>query len=126
MRKRPISVAVAGWVFIAAGICGLVYHAKEFDIQHPLAADFLLVSFIRLLAILLGAFTLRGRNWARWGLVVWLGYHVGLSFFHPLDELIVHAVLFVAVLYVLYRPAASAYFRGVPPAANPSKPGDGS
>jgi hypothetical protein len=74
--------------------------------------DVLWVSFVRLLAILFGVFTLRGGNWARWGLVVWLGYHVILSVLHTPLELIMHSVLFAAVLYFLFRPQASAYFRG--------------
>ena len=64
-----------------------------------------------LLAIIGGVFTLRGRNWARWLCAVWMGGHVILSLFHSRWELLVHSLLFAAVLYVFFRPAASAYFR---------------
>ncbi|MBI2479112.1 MAG: hypothetical protein HYV60_10910 [Planctomycetia bacterium] len=112
MRKRPLSITVIGWIFVAAGLVGLAYHATEFKAEHPFAAEFLGVCFVRLLAIVCGAFVLRGSNWARWGLVVWLGYHVILSVLHTPLELAVHGLLFVAVFYFLFRPQASAYFRG--------------
>ena len=112
MSKRPRSITVISWIFAAAGVVGLAYHATEFKADHPFDNDFLWVCFIRLLAILCGIFTLRGRNWARWGLVVWLGYHVVLSVLHTPFELFVHGLLFAAVLYFLFRPRASAYFRG--------------
>lgn len=112
MSKRPRSITVISWIFIAAGVVGLTYHATEFKAQRPFDYDILWVSLVRLLAILCGVFMLRGSNWARWGLVVWLGYHVILSFLHTPVELLVHSLLFVAVLYFLFRPRASAYFRG--------------
>ncbi len=111
MSKRPHAITVIGWLFIAAGIVGLSYHATEFNARRPLHSDFLWVCLIRLLAILCGVFLLRGRNWARWGLVVWLGYHVMLSLLHTPFGLLVHSVLFAVVLYFLFYPPASTYFQ---------------
>lgn len=121
MSNRPRSITVISWIFIAAGAVGLSYHATEFKAQRAFEPDLLWVGFVRLLAILCGVFLLRGRNWARWALVVWLGYHVGLSLLHKPFELIVHGLLFAVVLYFLFRPQASAYFRGAPPLAQPPK-----
>jgi len=112
MNKRPRSVTVVSWLFIAAGVVGLTYHATEFKAQRPFDSELLWVCFVRLLAIVCGTFMLRGRNWARWGAVVWLGYHVILSVLHSPFELLTHSLLFIAVLYFLCRPRASAYFRG--------------
>jgi hypothetical protein len=112
MSQRPRSITVIGWLFVAAGAVGLVYHATEFDAQHPFAYDVLWVCGVRLLAILCGIFLLRGRNGARWGLAIWLGYHVFLSVLHTPFELFVHGLLFATVLYFLFRPRASAYFLG--------------
>jgi hypothetical protein len=112
MRGRPRSITVIGWMFIAAGVVGLGYHATEFKAHRPFDPDYLLVSFVRLLAILGGVFVLRGRNWARWLLIVWIGYHVASGVLHTPFELIVHALLFAAVLYFLFRPRVSEYFRG--------------
>jgi O-antigen ligase len=63
-------------------------------------------------------FMLYGFNWARWLLVVWIAFHVILSGLHSQFELLVHSLLFAVVLYFLFRPEASAYFRrtsGEPP-----------
>jgi len=114
MNRRPLSVTVISWLFIAAGAIGLAYHLTEFKGQFEYGLA--LVSLVRLLAILSGLFMLRGSNWARWLLLVWILYHVILSAFHSLSELAIHSLLLVVVAYFLLRPKASAYFRKhVPP-----------
>jgi hypothetical protein len=118
MPRRPLSVTLVGWLFIAAGTAGIVYHAPEFDVRRPFGAHLLLAFLVRLLAIVGGAALLRGHNWARWLLIVWLAYHVVLSAFHSPPELVMHAVLAVVIGYVLFRPAATAYFRQGPDNAN--------
>src|SRR5438093_11252577 len=122
MNKRPRSIAVISWIFIAfgciallAGLLPLVDEAAsqrlaEFIAQRPV--EFGLVWIARILAILSGAFVLYGFNWARWLLVIWMGYHVVLSALHSPLELFVHSLLFATILYFLFRPQASAYFRG--------------
>ena len=112
MRRRPLSITIIGWLFVGAGTIGLVYHATEFKIQRPVEYDVIWVCIVRLLAILSGVFLLRGSNWARWLLLVWLAYHVILSAFHSLFELAMHGLLLGVIAYFLFRPQASAYFRG--------------
>jgi hypothetical protein len=112
MTQRPLSVTVIAWLFIVAGTVGLVYHATEFKIDGPFQYELVLVCLIRLFAIVCGVFLLRGRDWARWGILIWIAYHVVLSAFHPLSELVMHSLLFVVVAWFLLRPRASAYFRG--------------
>jgi hypothetical protein len=124
MNKRPLSITVISWIFVVAGVVGVAYHAVSFKAERPMAGEFLWVCLVRLLAILCGVFTLRGSNWARWGLVVWLGYHVILSVLHTPFELVVHSLLFAAVLYFLFRPQASAYFRGTLPPSHLPKSDD--
>jgi hypothetical protein len=109
MYKRPLSVTIIGWIFIAAGIVGFAHHVTEF--KTPFEYELVWVCLLRLLAILGGVFVLRGSNWARWLLLVWIAYHVILSAFHPLSELVVHGLLFVIIGYLMFRPQASAYFR---------------
>ena len=112
MNKRPRSITVIGWLFIATGVIGLGYHATEFKADRPFQYDVGWVCFVRLLAILCGVFVLCGSNWARWALLGWIAYHVVLSAFHSLSELAMHTLLFALVAYFLLRPQASAYFRG--------------
>jgi 4-hydroxybenzoate polyprenyltransferase len=114
MNRRPLSVTVISWLFVAVGAIGLAYHVPEF--KRLFEYDLVLGSLVRLLAILSGLFMLRGSNWARWLLLVWIVYHVILSAFHSLSELAMHSLLLVVVAYFLLRPKASAYFRKhVPP-----------
>src|SRR5262245_4461100 len=108
MNKRPLSITIIGFVLIAVELVGLVYHASEFNLQ---SSQFLLASFLRLLAVIGGVFLLLGRNWARWLVAAWMGFHVILSFLHKPFEVVVHGVFFVALLFFLFRRAASLFFR---------------
>jgi len=112
MNKRPLSVTIIGCIFIAAGVIGFAYHVPEFKTLHPFPYEIVWGFSVRLLAVLGGVFVLRRHNWARWLLLAWIAFHVILSAFHSLSELIVHGLLFAVVVYVLFRPRASAYFRG--------------
>ena len=97
-------------VYIAAGVIGLAYHFSEWRAPHPFHSDIWWISLVRLLAIVAGVFMLPGRNWARWLAVAWIGFHVVLSAFHPVMELVFHVALFVVIVYVLFRPASRNFF----------------
>ena len=112
MIKRPLSVTIIGCLFVAAGTVGLAYHATEFTSDRPFQYELVLVCLVRLLAIVCGAFMLRGHNWARWGLLVWIAYHVVLSAFHAVSEFVMHGLLLAVIAWFLLRPRVSAYFRG--------------
>jgi len=115
MSKRPHSITVISWIFVAAGVSGLAYHATEFKPQRPFQYDVVWVCLVRLLAIACGVFMLRGRKWARCLLLIWIAYHVILSSVHSLSQLVVHGLLFAVIACFLFRPGASAYFRGARP-----------
>ncbi|MFA6542238.1 MAG: hypothetical protein WCT99_11600 [Bacteroidota bacterium] len=57
-----------------------------------------------------GIVMLRGANWGRRLLVVWMAYHVGLSYFHSWAQTAMHAVLLVVIAFVLFRPNANRFF----------------
>jgi uncharacterized membrane protein len=111
MNKRPLSITIISWIFIVTGGIGLVYHLTELNVQHPFENDMVWVCSVRFLAVLGGAFMIYGFNWARWLLVLWMGFHIVLSAMHSLRQLLVHSLLFGAILFFLFRPRASAYFR---------------
>ncbi len=121
MNRRPLSVTVISWLFIAAGVIGLAYHATELRAEDPFQYDLGWVFLLRLLAILCGVFMLRGSDWARWLLLAWITYHVILSAFHSLSELAMHSLLLVVIAFFLLRPAAAAYFRGARGDAEPQE-----
>ncbi|HXR79548.1 MAG TPA: hypothetical protein VN763_01455 [Saprospiraceae bacterium] len=109
MKQRPLSVTLIGYLFIAAGVIGIIYHASELkDVATPEVG---LVLFVRVLAVIGGIFTLRGANWARLLVVSWIIYHVILSFYHSTAELIMHFVLSIVVVMSLFNPRANSYFK---------------
>ncbi|HZV60138.1 MAG TPA: hypothetical protein VFF42_07335 [Candidatus Eremiobacteraceae bacterium] len=105
--KRPIPVTILGYLFIVAGLVGLAYHLSE----RPLDRWVALISLIRIIAVVGGVFLLKGHNWARWLMLGWLAFHVGVSAFHSLSDCIAHAVLLLAVAYFLLTPPDSKYFQ---------------
>ena len=111
-NRRPLSVTIVGWLFVAAGIVGFVYHATGLRTPGRFDYEAVWVLCVRLLAIIGGAFVLRGARWAPWLLVAWMAYHVALSALHSWSEAAVHGVLLAGIAYVLFRPEAAAYFRG--------------
>jgi hypothetical protein len=119
LNKRPLAIAIIGWVFIAVGSFALFYHLQprhipEFRADPSIANRLIWICLIRFLAIVGGVFVLRGANWARWLLVLWLAYHVGLSAFHSLFEVAVHGGLFAVILYFLFRTPANEFFHHTP------------
>lgn len=109
--KRPLAVTIIGWLFVIAGTVGFIYHAKELNIGDPFANDAVWVELVRLLAVAGGILTLRGSNIGRWLLISWMAYHVVLSFFHPLSELIVHVIILAVVAYGLFHRRSAEFFR---------------
>jgi len=85
---------------------GFVYHLTE----SPLDRWVVLISIVRIIAVVGGVFLLMGHNWARWLMLAWLAFHVVVSAFHSLSESIAHVVLLIIVGYVLLRQPASKYF----------------
>jgi uncharacterized membrane protein HdeD (DUF308 family) len=108
--NRPIPVTMLGYSFIVAGLVGLAYHLSD----RPLDRWVALISLIRILAVVGGVFLLNGRNWARWLVLGWLAFHVGVSAFHSLSDCIAHAVLSLVVAYFLLTPPDSKYFQASP------------
>jgi hypothetical protein len=111
MRKLPLCVVLSGWLFIAAGVMGIVYHAGDFSAHPPVDAESIWTLLVRLLAIVGGVLVLRGVSRARWLLLGWMGYHVVISFMHSGLEVLIHCVLFAAVAFCLFGPRSSGYLR---------------
>ncbi|HVP48786.1 MAG TPA: hypothetical protein VMT32_19470 [Bryobacteraceae bacterium] len=108
--KRPIPILILGILFMATGLTGLVYHLHG----DPLNRETLVVSLVRLLAVIGGIFLLLGKNWARWLVVAWMGFHVAISALHSWWQVAAHAVLLVVISYFLFTRPDSDYFRQAP------------
>jgi hypothetical protein len=109
--KRPLSITLVAALFLMTGTIALAYHAAEIKPSDPFRPDVILILFVRLLAVIGGFFLLRGCNWARWLLVIWLAYHVVLSAFHSASEAIIHAILLAVIAFFLFRRRATEFFR---------------
>jgi hypothetical protein len=108
-KKRPMSVTILACIYLAVGIGGFVLHFRELLAHHP---DALSIELTELVAVVCGAFLLRGHNWARWVALAWIAFHVILSAFHALPELAIHGLFCAAIVWILFRPEAARYFRG--------------
>jgi hypothetical protein len=111
MRKRPVSVIVISYVYLATGAFGLAFHLTGFALHDPAHYDTVLASLLSLLALISGVYMLRGSNWARWLALAWIACHVVLSAFHSRSELVIHTLLCAAFAYFLFSPPAAKYFR---------------
>jgi hypothetical protein len=109
-NKRPMSVTILACVYLAVGVCGFAVHFRELLARHPDAVGIEVTEFT---AIVCGVFLLRGHNWARWLALAWIAFHVILSAFHAIAELAVHALFCAVFAWLLLRPDAARYFRGV-------------
>jgi hypothetical protein len=121
MNKRPRPITVISWIFIAFGsialLTGLLPNVNTTAAQRlaELKGPWFvhgIVHVSRMVMVLSGVFMLYGFNWARWLLVAWLAFHVIISVLHSPFQLLVHSLLFAVVVFFLFRPPASAYFRG--------------
>ncbi|MBV9759786.1 MAG: hypothetical protein JO340_04395 [Acidobacteriaceae bacterium] len=106
-ERRPLSVTILAWVYIAVGVIGFGYHAPELLKLEP---DAFAIELTELLALAAGVFLLRGENWARWLTLAWIAFHVALSAFHTIREFAVHCVLAAAIGWVLFGVAAREWF----------------
>lgn len=110
-RRCPLSVTILAYLYMAVGAVGFAYHFTGFLARGPFPYDLVWAELIEVFAIVFGVFMLRGRNWARWGALAWIAFHVILSFFHAFGELAAHAVFFAVIAWILFRPGARRYFQ---------------
>jgi uncharacterized membrane protein len=108
--KRPFQVTLLGCLFIIVGLVGLIYHLSQGTLDRWTVP----VSAVGIIAIVGGFFLLRGAGWARWLVLAWLAFHVGVSAFHSFSDSIAHVVLLLVVGYFLLGPSASKYFQSAP------------
>jgi hypothetical protein len=115
MEQRPRSITIISWIFIIFGSIALLSGLLPFGeitVAHRVAElkDHWMVHLARIASIVSGLFMLRGHNWARWLLVVWILFHLVISALHSLGQLLLHAAIFTVILYFLFRRDANAYF----------------
>ena len=109
--KRPLAITIIGWLFIIVGVAAMGYHLVQTNWSDPLGDGNGWVLLVRLLAGVGGWLVLRGVSMGRWLLLVWMAYHVLLSYFHSLTELLLHtAMLFLLVYFFVFYRRSDEYF----------------
>jgi hypothetical protein len=102
--KRPLAVTIIGWLLVVVGASGFVLHLYEAKPRHALQGENPWILATELVAVVGGAFLLRGKSWARWVVMAWMAFHVAISFNSP-RQLVIHGAIFVLFAYFLFRPA---------------------
>jgi hypothetical protein len=123
-KSRPLTVTLAAWAFIVVGAGGILKDVLPLGgAERAAALDALLVEgapmlafiwFVRALAVVGGIALLFRRGWARWLLVGWMLFHMGISLFHSVTEAAAHVVIFSLLAAALFRGPATAYFDARP------------
>lgn len=108
MRKRPVAVVIVVVVYLLVGVMGFVYHFNELTAGHP---DAIAIELTELTAVIAGVGLLMQKDWARWLALAWVLFHVIISLFHPLRELLIHAALCILIAWLLFRPATAGWFK---------------
>ena len=104
--RRPIAVWFISCLYIAVGTIGFIVNSpKLMALQH----ESIWIELTELVAILAGAFMFRGRNWARCLALVWMAFHVAISF-PVVRQVVTHSIIFASIAWVLFRPDAGRYF----------------
>jgi hypothetical protein len=108
VKNRPRSITIIGWLFVVFGSITLLSGVLPFSAIELKSHWYVHLS--RILAIVAGAFMLKGYNWARWLLVAWMAFHIVVGALHGLGPLLTHVVIFSVILFFIFRRSASAYF----------------
>ena len=110
-NNRPLPVTILGCVYIAVGIISFIYHLTDFGSSGAFRYEGVWVELVPFLAIISGAFILRGHNWARWLALTWIAFHVILSAFHTFPQFAIHCLFCAVIAWFLFRPESTRYFR---------------
>ncbi|HEU5451359.1 MAG TPA: hypothetical protein VFU76_05210 [Terriglobales bacterium] len=108
-EARPLAVTIVSLVLIASGFAGIYSH-RHHVMSAPTPENVAIV-IVGALAIVGGACMLRGSGWARWLGMLWIGFHVVISIYHPWQQLAIHAVVFVIFAVALFHSTSNQYFR---------------
>lgn len=111
MKNRPYAVTVVSWLMVAAGAFGLARGFIDAKSIWPAEHDLIWIIVIDLIGIACGWFLLKGHNWARWATLLWVGGHVVLVSLYMPRMILVHALIFAMISYLLaFREDVREYF----------------
>ena len=111
VSNRPVSVLILSSLYIAVGGIAFVYYFPELMAHRQ---DAVWIELTEVLAFVAGVFMLRGRNWARRLALVWMAFHVAISF-PVVRQMVNHSIIFSLIAWVLFLPDVRRYFKPLTP-----------
>ncbi len=125
MKKRPTSVTVIAWILIVTGGLSLITTTlmmnnpmvEELMGQSliPIPVQYAMMYFGLLVTLTSGIAMLKGKNWARLLYVIWtaVAFLITAGTSPMKTALIPGLVLYLVVVFFLFRPKPNQYFRKV-------------
>jgi hypothetical protein len=124
MKTRPTSVSIIAWFLIITGCISLVSTTVMIMIGNPEINELMSKNLMPIslqyaiaylgLAIMLvsGAYMLKGENWSRRLYVAWsiIGFAIGIVTSPMKMAMIPSLVLFLIIVFFLFRPKANDFF----------------
>lgn len=107
--RRPVAVTLVSCLYMCVGLIGFLVNLPKLI---ALQQDWLWIELTELLALVAGVFMFRGRNWARWLALIWMAFHVAISF-PVVREVVTHSIIFALIAWVLFRPDTRRFFKPV-------------
>lgn len=105
--KATLSVLAVAVLYIAVGLGGVVSHFP----RHWRVED-VLIEVTGLVALTCGVFLLLRKNWARWRALVWMAFHVAISF-PVMNQIAIHLLFLIVIAWALFRPRALPLLSGI-------------
>ena len=123
MNQRPKSITVVCWILIIMGAISLVTSTISFS--NPITRELMAKSpipvniqyvmmYVGLLVMLVsGVAMLKRQNWARIVYVGWsiIGFIIGMATSPMKVAMIPGLIVFVVIVFFLFRPKANEYFK---------------
>lgn len=105
--RRPMTVLLVSCLYMAVGSIGFLVNLSKLTAMQQ---DGLWIELTELLALFAGVFMFHGRNWARWLALVWMAFHVAISF-PVIRQVVTHSIIFTLIAWVLFRSDTRRYFK---------------
>ena len=105
--RPPIPVLIVAIAYLAVGVIGFVAHFHD-SLGAP--SEGVWIELTELIAAVTGVYLFLGRNWARWLAVAWIAFHIVLSAFGNVRELVMHVIMAALIVWLLFRPGSARWF----------------
>ena len=107
MVKRPVILTIFCCLLILLGAVGIVGH---FPVHRAWHGDDAWPLGLELILITAAVFILRGHNWARWLALVWIAFHLAISFYDSVGKVIAHTIILLIFVAALFNPPVRRWF----------------